>query len=161
MVTAESSFRAALSVGDRGGVVGCCAAILRWGGVWARNGGYLREHANVVEAELRHLSAVLTSDRTPSANRVPPRLAFAVGVPREGRNALTPKSRDPSTDRFKFPRLRRNSCFHCEHTMRASWFLKATLDDHPHPFSGGEDGFHELAAALFMVGYDLSESAAA
>jgi hypothetical protein len=93
-------------------------------------------------------------------DRVPPRLAFAVGVPREGRKALTPKKRDPSTDQFKCPRLRRDSRFHCEFTMRANWFLKATLDTHPHPFSAGEDGFHELAAALFMVGYDLSESTA-
>jgi hypothetical protein len=45
----------------------CCAEILRWGGVSARNGWYLREHANIIEVELRHLSGVLTSDRTPSA----------------------------------------------------------------------------------------------
>ena len=40
--------------------------------------------------------------------------------------------------------------------MRANWFLRTALDAHPGVFSEGEDGFHELAAGLFMVGYDLT-----
>ena len=39
--------------------------------------------------------------------------------------------------------------------MRANWLLHRTLEDNPGTFSEGEDGFHELAAGLFMVGYDL------
>ena len=39
--------------------------------------------------------------------------------------------------------------------MRANWLLRRTLEDNPGTFSEGEDGFQELAAGLFMVGYDL------
>jgi hypothetical protein len=39
--------------------------------------------------------------------------------------------------------------------MRANWFLRGALEMNPLPFSKGENGFHELAAGLFMAGYDL------
>ena len=45
--------------------------------------------------------------------------------------------------------------------MRANWFLREVLALNPDAFSKGEDGFHELAAGLFMVGYDLSDAGAA
>ena len=39
--------------------------------------------------------------------------------------------------------------------MRASWFLRLALEKEPNVFSSGEEGLHELAAGLFMIGYDL------
>lgn len=39
--------------------------------------------------------------------------------------------------------------------MRANWLLRRILEEHPGTFGKGEDGFHELAAGLFMIGYDL------
>ncbi len=50
---------------------------------------------------------------------------------------------------------RKDSRFHTEEVMRANWLPHRTLEDNPGTFSEGEDGFHELAAGLFMVGYDL------
>jgi hypothetical protein len=89
---------------------------------------------------------------------VPPALAFAYGMSKEARNAERPKLRNPSVGAYRFPRLSTNSHTHCVQPVRASWLLRETLSGSGHPFSGGEDGFHELGAALFMVGYDLSES---
>jgi hypothetical protein len=45
---------------------------------------------------------------------------------------------------------------HSVQAMRASWLLRETLASGASPFSVGEDGFHQLAAGLFMVGYDLA-----
>ena len=43
--------------------------------------------------------------------------------------------------------------------MRANWrLLWNTLDRRPGAFSADALGFHELAAGLFMVGYDLSDT---
>jgi hypothetical protein len=86
---------------------------------------------------------------------VPDALRFAYGSPKEAPNAATPKARNPSASSYRFPKLRNDSHFHCIQAMRASWFLRAALDGLSGPFSPGEDGFHEIAAALFMVGYDL------
>ena len=89
---------------------------------------------------------------------LPQELAFAYGVAKEARNARSPKRRDPSGDGFRFPKLRQDARFHAEHTMRANWFLRAALDRNPRPFGAGEAGFHQLAAGLFMVGYDLTDA---
>ena len=43
-----------------------CEAILRWGGVWANNGRTLTARRAFLLDELRHVSAVLTSGRTPT-----------------------------------------------------------------------------------------------
>ena len=48
--------------------------------------------------------------------------------------------------------------FYTEQTMRAKWFLRGAREMNPLPFSKGEDGFHELAAGLFMVGCDLQDA---
>ena len=45
--------------------------------------------------------------------------------------------------------------------MRANWLLQDALTRKPDVFSPGEAGFHELAAGLFMVGYDLTVASAA
>ena len=42
--------------------------------------------------------------------------------------------------------------------MRANWFVRCAHDRNQHAFSAGEEGFHELAAGLFMVGYDLRDA---
>ena len=88
---------------------------------------------------------------------VPPSLAFAFGDPKEGPNPKNPKLRNPSCGPLRFRKLRRNQ-FHTTQAIRASWFLRRALEINPQPFSTGEDGFHELAAGLFMVGYDLREA---
>jgi hypothetical protein len=90
-----------------------------------------------------------------SKQAVPEPLKFAYGSPKEGMNPVSPKTRNPSTPTFKFPRLQPDPVFHSAQAMRASWLLKAALEPDPAPFSGGEKGFHELAAGLFMVGYDI------
>ena len=88
-------------------------------------------------------------------SEVPPLLAFAFGSAKEGSNPKHPKVRNPSQGSLRFPKLRQDSRFHTEEVMRANWLLHRTLEDNPGTFSEGEDGFHELAAGLFMVGYDL------
>lgn len=192
-------------------VFDACEATLRWGGVWANNGAYLTKRRDVLLDELRSMSSVLLSDRTPvktdllrdaadpssemrmnagfvkiysllldycviydgrvgaalgmlarqfcedtSRVAVPAALAFAYGSPKEGRSPTSPKRRDPSTEKYSFPRLRGDSRFHAEQTMMANWFLRGALMLNPSAFSPGEAGFHELAAGLFMIGYDLS-----
>ncbi len=91
--------------------------------------------------------------------RVPEPLKFAYGNPKEGANAVSPKRRNPSSGSLRFPLLRPDPLFHTLQAMRASWLLRAALDPDPGPFSEGEPGFHEVAAGLFMVGYDLSTDA--
>ena len=91
---------------------------------------------------------------------VPPCLAFAFGRPKEAQSANYRKLRNPSRAQFRFPQLRPDSRFHTAHLMRANWLLRGVLGTARWPCSTGEDGFHELAAGLFMVGYDLSERTA-
>jgi hypothetical protein len=199
------------AVADRNGeaTFEACEAVLRWGGVWAKNGRTLEVRRTALLDELRHMSAVLTSEHTPAKSDmsfggiecsmnagfvkiysvlldscviydgrvgaalgllarqycegrrlegVPPPLAFAFGAPKEAINAQQPKLRNPSRGFFRFPRLRQDSRFHAEQTMRANWFLESALACRPDVFSSGEVGFHELAAGLFMVGYDLTEA---
>lgn len=88
---------------------------------------------------------------------IPPVLSFAYGVPKEAQSQERPKRRNPSSGALVFPQLRAGaSRFHVDNTMRANWLLSAVLDRERGSFSPGEAGFHELAAALFMVGYDLT-----
>ena len=42
--------------------------------------------------------------------------------------------------------------------MRASWLLRLALKKMPNDFTEEKEGFHELAAGLFMVGYDLGNT---
>jgi hypothetical protein len=209
--TFRRRLRMALSEGDREATFAVCAAILRWGGVWANNGVYLEKRREVLLEELRHLACVLEGEQEPGKHAVrrvptdsssecrmnagfvkiysvlldhfviydgrvgatlgllvrrfcegtqrqavPEPLRFAYGEPKEAPNAETPKTRNPSAGPFRFPCLRPNSRVHSAQAMRATWLLRAALDGGSSPFSDGEDGFHELAAGLFMAGYDLS-----
>jgi hypothetical protein len=211
----RATLRDAVVRNDRDAAFEVCAAILRWGGVWANNGRTLESRRAVLIDELRHLSGVLLDAEIPSAAAmrrdrddpasicsmnagfvkiysvlldycviydgrvgaalgllarqyceehglaaVPDNLAFAYGAPKEAENPRNPKLRNPSRDGFRFPRLRQEPRLHTEQTMRANWFLRQSLACNPSAFSEGELGFHELAAGLFMVGYDLSEATA-
>ena len=90
---------------------------------------------------------------------VPPNLEFAWAPGREGPNEKSPKNRNPSRGSLTFPRLRSNDpLFHTKQIMCANWFLHLVLEKEPNVFSKGEEGFHELAAGLFMVGYDLGDT---
>ena len=89
---------------------------------------------------------------------VPAMLAFAFGTPKEAPNSKHAKVRNPSLGTLRLPRLRQDARFHTVQVMRANWFIRRTLDHNPHAFSAGEAGFHELAAGLFMVGYDLRDA---
>ena len=203
----------AVGKADVRGAAYACERILKWGGVWAHNGSYLRERRSGLLDELRHLRAVIDGDHTPANSEmrrdpsaagtecrmnagfvkiysllcdycvmydgrvgaalellvrqfcedtrrttVPSCLAFAFGSPKEAPNARCPKLRDPSRRRLEFPRLRPDSRLHTAQVMRASWFLRGVLATGAWPCSPGEDGFHELAAGLFMVGYDLRDA---
>jgi hypothetical protein len=209
LTTYRRQLRTAIATSNSHAAFAVCEAVLRWGGVWANNGRTLAARQPTLLDELRHVSAVLTSERTPTKSdmqlgliacsmnagfvkiysvlldscviydgrvgaalglfarqyceihglpAVPPTLAFAYGPPKEAANAKRPKLRNPSRGTYRFPRLRRDVRFHTEHAMRANWFLQAALDCCPVVFSSGEAGFHELAAGLFMVGYDLTEN---
>ncbi len=191
-----------------------CERILRWGGVWARNGAYLQRRRSSLLDELRHLRAVIDGDHTPSPNEmrrdpsgadtecrmnagfvkiysllcdhcviydgrvgaalgllvrqfcehtgrtsVPRCLAFAFGSPKEAPNAKRRKLRDASRNGLRFPRLRPSPPHHTAQLMRANWFLRSILETGAWPSRPGEDGCHELAAGLFMVGYDVREAA--
>ena len=89
---------------------------------------------------------------------VPANLRFAYGSPKETPGAKCPKVRNPGRGGLRFPRLRPDSRFHTEQVLRANWLLRRALEINPHAFSAGEEGFHELAAGLFMVGYDLPDA---
>ena len=89
---------------------------------------------------------------------VPSMLAFAFGTPKEAPNSKHAKIRDPSHGTLRFPRLRPDARFHTVQVMRANWFVRCAQDRNPNAFSAGEEGLHELAAGLFMVGYDLRDA---
>ena len=89
---------------------------------------------------------------------VPSALEFAFGTPKEARNTKNAKVRDPSHGPLRFPRLGPDARFHTVQVMRANWFIGRALNRNPNAFSAGEEGFHELAAGLFMVGYDLRDA---
>ena len=89
---------------------------------------------------------------------VPSALAFAFGTPKEAPNTKNAKVRNPSHGTLRFPRLRADARFHTVQVMRANWFIRRALDRNPNAFRAGEAGFHELAAGLFMVGYDLRDA---
>jgi hypothetical protein len=86
---------------------------------------------------------------------VPASLRFAYGSPKEGLNPTEPKIRNPTNGNHRFPKLRNDPHQHTVQAMRASWFLRAAIESDAGPFTQGEDGFHEIAAGLFMIGYDL------
>ena len=72
------------------------------------------------------------------------------------------RPRDPSCCHLRFPKqwysrssISSPSYRHTTNTILASWLLQAALEKNRGKFSAGENGFHELAAGLFMVGYDL------
>ena len=89
---------------------------------------------------------------------VPSALEFAFGTPKEARNTKNTKVRDPSHGPLRFPRLGPDARFHTVQAMRANWFIGRALNRNPNAFSAGEEGFHELAAGFFMVGYDLRDA---
>ena len=89
---------------------------------------------------------------------VPSALEFAFGTPKEARNTKNAKVRDPSHGPLRFPKLGQDAQFHTVQVMRANWFVRCAQDRNPNAFSAGEEGFHELAAGLFMVGYDLRDA---
>ena len=77
-------------------------------------------------------------------------------------------NRNPNIDTFNykypicylsrpaFPKLSsQNPLRYTEYVMRASWLLELALTKNPNKFSTGQDGFHELAAGLFMIGYEI------
>ena len=64
----------------------------------------------------------------------------------------------PESRPLRFPRLGPDARFHTVQAMRANWFIGRALNRNPNAFSAGEEGFHELAAGLFMVGYDLRDA---
>ena len=66
--------------------------------------------------------------------------------------------RNASCGNLKFRTLWRSPLLYTEQVMCASWFLCLVLEKEPNVFSKGEEGFHELAAGLFMVGYDLENT---
>lgn len=88
-------------------------------------------------------------------SEVPRPLQFAFGTAKEGPHPARPKVRNPSRGRLRFPRLGSDSLFHTQQVMRANWLLRRTLEENPGTFREGEEALHELAAGLFMVGYDL------
>lgn len=209
LATYRRHLREAVADSDGDAAFGACEAVLLWGGVWPNNRQTLAARRAVLLDELRHVGALLTSERTPTKaemrlrdvacsmnagfvkiysvlldscviydgrvgaalgllarqyceeqrlEAVPLTLTFAYGAPKEATDAKRPKVRNPSRAAYRFPKLGQDARLHTEQTMRANWFLQATLSRHPGVFSTGETGFHELAAGLFMVGYDLTEA---
>lgn len=90
---------------------------------------------------------------------VPSLLAFGCMPAKEGENPRISKIRNPSTKKLQFPDLRNNVYLHAQWNLRASWILKACLEQAPtasfHQQPGG--GLRALEAALFMWGYDLGQ----
>ena len=90
---------------------------------------------------------------------IPSNLKFLLS---EARKTRKPKNRNPVLGSFNFEVPKKvsssNPRRYTEQIMFASWFLRLALEKEPNVFSRGEDGFHELAAGLFMVGYDLRDT---
>ena len=84
--------RAAVEQADHGRVAKVCEQILRWGGVWARNGAYLTRRQPVLLDELLHLRAVIGGDCPPPTTPAPPAPRTAGRTPATAHTATTPAS---------------------------------------------------------------------
>jgi len=90
---------------------------------------------------------------------IPEELRFACMDPKEGVNSIHKKIRNP--DKLIFPKLNNSALQHAIWNMRASWILESVAEKISH----FENAFHQkknpmraLEAAMFMWGYDLSNS---
>lgn len=91
---------------------------------------------------------------------LPDLLAFPCMPPKEGENPKIRKSRNPSTNGLQFPAMRGNVRRHAQWNLRASWILRECLDRSKETVfhAMAPDDLRALEAALFMWGYDLSQS---
>ncbi len=90
---------------------------------------------------------------------LPPELAFPWAAAKEA-GALAPKRRNPGTQTLRFPRLT-SGPQHAVWNLRASWLLSAVLESANAKTCGftPATGLRQMEAALFMLGYDLGETA--
>ena len=200
----------AACVDRRPPIFNACAAILRWGGVWANvTVPYLvtRKPGSRLD-ELLHLSSVLAAERTPSNGDlladpndatsecrmnagfvkisifsfftlvflcwlvfsrpvvapvggwvtlwVPPCLALVFRSQGGGtRTQKTPNPQPPQRGGPRFRGLGGSSPSSRPPCGRRTWFLRGATEMDSLPFSKGGKGFDDLAAGLFMAGYDL------
>lgn len=70
LTTYRQRLREAMAASNGDAAFGVCESILRWGGVWPNNGRTLKARKAFLLKELRHMSAVLTSERTPTKSEV-------------------------------------------------------------------------------------------
>jgi len=93
------------------------------------------------------------------AAQIPEPLRFPCMPAKEGDDPEIRKVRNPSSERWQFPRLNR-PCMHAHWNLRASWLLEAILElaGPDTVFAKSSNRLRALEAALFMWGYDLGRN---
>jgi hypothetical protein len=176
--------------------------VLRWGGVFTRNGKWLTENKdgladyfasrsmclgnNEGDSKLDKIGrfnsgmtkvyslladdfiiydtrvaaalgwAIVKYCREQSLKEVPEGLRFPWGAAKEAPNSSSPKQRNPSVVRLKFPRLY-SGVKYARWNLRASWLLSEVIGKTQSGFKNLDYPLRALEAALFMIGYDLNK----
>lgn len=103
--------------------------------------------------------AVMKYCQAQKMSSVPTLLQFPWAPAKEATTSRKPKCRNPSQGEFCFPKLAAGPT-HAFWNLRASWLLEAVLAGSESRFAGESisSSLRALEAALFMIGYDLTDS---
>lgn len=203
LVTLQTGLRNAVAQKNDTETLRWTHSVLRWGGVFAKNGVWLTEHkAGLAEyfadrsdclhgqaddnalteigrfnSGMSKIYSLLVDDfiiydsRVAAAlgwivvkycqqqglHEVPKGLRFPWAPAKEAPNIQRPKLRNPSKDKFLFPRLQ-PGVEYARWNLRASWLLSEVVLKTQSAFAGLDNPLRALEAALFMIGYDLGHS---
>ncbi|EKU81776.1 hypothetical protein [Massilia timonae] len=98
--------------------------------------------------------------REQGGQRIPESLRFPCMPAKEDAKAARRKLRNPWLGAAGFPTLGSRPHVHARWNLRASWIVRAVLEEHPGTvFGSGAAASRRLEAALFMWGYDLTAPA--
>ncbi len=88
-------------------------------------------------------------------SEIPKTLRFPWAPAKESDKQVNPKCRNPNEGNLRFPRLQAGP-MHAEWNLKASWLLKAVLEQSSSKFNSETSSLRALEASLFMIGYDLA-----
>ncbi|MBO0937387.1 hypothetical protein J2I47_12595 [Fibrella sp. HMF5335] len=89
---------------------------------------------------------------------VPEQLRFSYGNSRTVLSGIQNR-RNPSTEKYKFFSLNNSSLKHIQNNIKANWLAKEIVDRHDSRFKSlhMDRQLRAFEAALFMIGYDVSQ----
>lgn len=91
-----------------------------------------------------------------NGSEFPKELAFPWGLDK-GNGRGNRSRRDPSDDRYRFPRLTNDTFSHALWNIRANWLIQALANKLKVTSEDKIDALRRLEAALFMIGYDVRD----